>query len=95
MTEADSAKAARQCFSKTTRRSARGRIEMTNWRRFSADETFDIGEDTGSPSALIILPHIASPERSIVLIDIRHAKLSADDNQKIHETDCRLKLAVE
>ena len=26
-----------------------GRIEKTTWGRFSADETFDIGEDTGSP----------------------------------------------
>ena len=61
-----------------------GRIERTAWGRFSADETFDIGADSGSP----VSADYASPNRFTgtiekVVIDTQPASMSADDARTI------------
>lgn len=73
-----------------------GRIEKTGWGRFSADETFDIGEDTGSP----VSADYASPNRFTgtlkkVEIDTQPMNLSAVDKQKIRTTKREARLAME
>lgn len=76
---------------------AEGRLDATIWAgRYSADETFDIGEDSGSP----VSDDYASPNRFVgtikkVVIDTMPAKLSADDHKKIQDMERKLKLAVE
>ncbi|WKZ14795.1 MAG: arylsulfatase [Candidatus Jettenia caeni] len=73
-----------------------GRIEKTGWGRFSADETFDIGEDTGSP----VSADYASPNRFTgtlkkVEIDTQPMNLSAVDKQKIRTMKREARLAME
>jgi arylsulfatase len=61
-----------------------GRINVTNWiGKFSADETFDIGEDSGSP----VSDEYAAPSRfsgtiKKVVIDVQPANLTAADLEK-------------
>jgi hypothetical protein len=73
-----------------------GRIEVTNWGRFSADETFDIGEDTGSP----VSADYASPNRFTgilkkVEIDIKPANVNTADQEKIRSMAVRSRLMLE
>ena len=73
-----------------------GRIEKTAWGRFSADETFDIGEDTGSP----VSNNYASPNRFIgtikkVEIDTQPANLSGAERQTLRSMERKARLAVE
>ncbi len=73
-----------------------GRIEITNWGRFSADETFDIGQDTGSP----VSSEYASPNRFTgtlkkVVIDTAPANLSAADQQRLERMEQDARVAAE
>jgi arylsulfatase A-like enzyme len=73
-----------------------GRIEKTEWSRFSADETFDIGEDTGSPvSTAYTSPNRFTGTIKKVIIDTEPAKLSAADQEKIRSVERTLSLASE
>ena len=73
-----------------------GRVEATEWGRFSADETFDIGADTGSP----VSADYASPNRFTgtiekVVINTQLAKLSAEDERTIRRAEHTVRLGVE
>jgi len=68
------------------KKAGQGRMDATLWiGKYSADETFDIGEDSGSP----VTASYASPNRFTgtikkVVIDTEPAKLSAADQEKLH-----------
>lgn len=73
-----------------------GRIGVTNWGRFSADETFDVGEDTGSP----VSADYASPNRFTgilkkVEINIKPASVNTADQEKIRSMAVRSRLVME
>ncbi len=73
-----------------------GRIEKTAWGRFSADETFDIGEDSGSP----VSTAYASPNRFTgtikkVVIDTQPTHLSAAEQETIRNIEREAALAAE
>lgn len=73
-----------------------GRLEFTNWGRFSAEETFDIGEDSGSP----VSTAYASPSRFTgkikkVVIDTQPANLSAADQQKLQTMEQKARSAMQ
>jgi hypothetical protein len=73
-----------------------GRIEATAWGRFSADETFDIGADTGSP----VSADYASPDRFTgtiekVVIDTQPANLNAAEKQTIQRAEQTVRLGTE
>ena len=73
-----------------------GRINATNWiGKYSADETFDIGEDSGSP----VSDDYAAPSRFSgtirkVVIDVEPANLTAADleRQRVAERSTALAL---
>jgi arylsulfatase len=78
------------------KKAGEGRLEYTNWARFSTDETFDIGEDSGSP----VSDDYASPNRFTgtlkkVEIDTQPANLSAAEQQRIQDMEKNAKLAAE
>jgi arylsulfatase len=66
------------------RKVGEGRINATNWiGKYSADETFDIGEDSGSP----VSDDYAAPSRfsgtiKKVVIDVEPANLTAADLER-------------
>jgi arylsulfatase len=65
---------------------ARGRIEKTILGRFSADETFDTGEDTGSPvSDLYKSPFRFAGTIRKIEIDLAPANLSVADLKKLNK----------
>jgi arylsulfatase len=74
-----------------------GRVEATGWiGKYSADETFDIGADTGSP----VSDDYASPNRFTgtikkVVIDSAPAKLTADEQEKIKAAERKFRVATE
>jgi arylsulfatase len=74
-----------------------GRMDATIWTgKYSADETFDIGADTGSP----VSADYASPNRFTgtikkVVIDTQPAKLSEADQEKLRTMERKVRLAVE
>ncbi len=76
---------------------AEGRLDATMWGgRYSADETFDIGEDSGSP----VSEDYASPNRFTgtikkIVVDSQPAKLSAADQEKLRKMERKVRLAVE
>ncbi|MFI5398255.1 MAG: sulfatase-like hydrolase/transferase [Candidatus Binatia bacterium] len=73
-----------------------GRIDKTAWGRFSADETFDIGEDSGSPvSAAYASPNRFTGTIKKVEIDTQPAKLSAAEQQTIQGMERKARLAAE
>jgi arylsulfatase len=73
---------------------AKGRIEKTILGRFSADETFDTGEDTGSPvSDLYKAPFRFAGTIKKVEIDLSPEKLAAADLEKIKKAEERFRLA--
>jgi arylsulfatase len=63
---------------------AEGRINATNWiGKYSADETFDIGEDSGSPvSDEYVAPSRFSGTIKKVVIDVQPANLTAADLER-------------
>jgi arylsulfatase len=73
-----------------------GRVEKTVPGRFSADETFDIGLDSGSP----VSNEYESPNRYTgtikkVEINLAPANLSADEEQKIRDMQRNTAMATE
>jgi arylsulfatase len=73
---------------------AKGRIEKTILGRFSADETFDTGEDTGSPvSDLYKAPFQFAGTIKKVEIDLAPEKLAAADMQKLKRAYALFRLA--
>jgi arylsulfatase len=67
---------------------AKGRIEKTVLGRFSADETFDTGEDTGSPvSELYKSPFQFGGTIEKVQIDLSPEKLGAADMEKLKKAE--------
>ncbi|MBZ0159311.1 MAG: arylsulfatase [bacterium] len=79
------------------RKVAAGRLDATIWvGKYSADETFDIGEDSGSP----VSGDYASPNRFTgtikkVVIDSAPATLTATDRQNIQDMQRAANLARE
>jgi arylsulfatase len=73
---------------------ARGRIEKTILGRFSADETFDTGEDTGSPvSDAYKAPFRFSGTIKKTEIDLAPEKLGAADLEKLKKAAALFRLA--
>jgi len=65
---------------------AEGKVDKTVFGRFSADETFDIGRDYGSPvSDIYLSPFKFSGSLNRVEVDIAPTKLGALELQKIKE----------
>jgi arylsulfatase len=72
----------------------KGRIKKTILGRFSADETFDTGEDTGSPvSDLYKAPFGFRGKIKKVEIDLAPEKLAAADVEKLKKADALFRLA--
>jgi len=70
-----------------------GRIEKTVPGRFSADETFDTGEDSGSPvSALYTAPFSFTGTIKRIEIDLQPEKLSAADRATLDRTEMLVRL---
>ena len=72
---------------------AQGRIEKTVPFRFSLDETFDVGEDTGTPVDLAYdVPFkFTGTIDKLVIKYLDGAKLSAADQQKVKAVDAKIK----
>jgi arylsulfatase len=79
------------------RQVAKGRIDATVWvGKYSADETFDIGQDSGSPAS----EHYASPfpfngTIEKVVIDTKPAKLTAADWDRLRAAQRYVELATQ
>ena len=70
---------------------AQGRIERTTPFRFSLDETFDVGEDTGTPVNLgYDVPFKFMGKLEKVVINLGQMKLGAADHQKLKEAEAKL-----
>ncbi len=64
--------------------------------RFSFDETFDIGEDTGTPvSEDYDVPFKFTGKIEKVTVTLGETKLSAPDQQKLQDMERKARLAVE
>jgi arylsulfatase len=75
---------------------AEGRVEKTIFGRFSADETFDTGLDTGSPvSDLYEAPFKFDGTLHTIEIDIAPTKFGAVDEQLIQDFAKAVDLVVE
>jgi arylsulfatase len=73
---------------------ARGRIDKTILGRFSADETFDTGEDTGSPvSDAYKAPFRFAGTIKRVEIDLAPAKLGAADLEQLKRAESLFRLS--
>ena len=64
-----------------------GRIAHTILGRYSADETFDTGLDTGSPAGNYASPFAFSGKLKKVEIDLEPTKLSASDEESVRRTE--------
>jgi arylsulfatase len=76
---------------------AQGRIERTIPVRFSLDETFDVGEDTGTPvleeyEAKMPFRFNGTLKKFVVVLD--PLKLSADEQRQLHEELAKAMAAV-
>ena len=70
---------------------ARGRIERTTPLRFSMDETFDVGEDTGTPVNLSYdVPFKFTGQIERITINLGQMKLGAADQKKLQDVEARL-----
>jgi len=75
---------------------AQGRIERTVPFRFSFDETFDVGEDTGTPVNLSYdVPFKFTGTIEKVVVNLGESKLSPAAQQEIERMDREARLAVE
>ena len=64
--------------------------------RFSFDETFDVGEDTGTPVSLDYdVPFKFTGKIEKVVVNLGETKLGAADQQKIRSMEQKARLAVE
>jgi len=60
-------------------------------QRFSIDETFDVGEDTGTPVNLNYdVPFKFTGQIENVVINLGQTKLGAADHQKLQDVDAKL-----
>jgi arylsulfatase len=70
---------------------AKGRIERTTPLRFSIDETFDVGEDTGTPANLSYdVPYKFSGTIEKVVVSLGQTKLGAADRQQLLAAEAKL-----
>jgi len=75
---------------------AQGRVANTMPVRFSFDETFDIGEDTGTPvSEDYDVPFKFTGKIEKVVVNLGETKLSAPDQQKLQDMERKARLKVE
>jgi len=75
---------------------AEGRINATIPGRFSLDETFDVGEDTGTPvSEDYDVPFKFTGKIEKVVVNLGEMKLSAADQKKIQSMEHKARIAVE
>ena len=73
---------------------AEGRIERTIAFRISADETLDIGEDTGTPvSEDYRVPFKFTGELKRVLIQLTDATLTAEEEAEIRRIKAEIGLS--
>jgi arylsulfatase A-like enzyme len=78
------------------RKVAEGRIERTMPVRFSFDETFDVGEDTGTPVSLDYdVPFKFTGEIKKVAVHLGESKLNAVDQLKIQSMEQKARLAAD
>lgn len=74
---------------------AKGRVEATMPFRFSFDETFDVGEDTGTPVCLDYdVPFKFGGHIEKMVINLIPPKLNAADQRRVEEGQQRAQLAV-
>jgi len=74
------------------RQAARGRIDRTVPIRYSMDETFDIGEDTGTPASLDYdVPFKFNGKIEKVVVRLGDTRISAADHNKIQNIELKLK----
>ncbi|MEN6467254.1 MAG: arylsulfatase [Syntrophaceae bacterium] len=74
------------------RQVARGRIDRTVPIRYSMDETFDIGEDTGTPASLDYdVPFKFNGKIEKVVVRLGDTRISAADHNKIQNIELKLK----
>jgi arylsulfatase len=70
---------------------AQGRIDRTVPLRFSIDETFDVGEDTGTPANLAYdVPFKFTGQIEKVVINLGQTKLGAADHQKLRDVEAKI-----
>jgi arylsulfatase len=75
---------------------AQGRIANTMPVRFSFDETFDIGEDTGTPvSEDYDMPFKFTGKIEKVVVTLGESKLGAADQEKLQGMEQKARLKVE
>jgi arylsulfatase len=75
---------------------AQGRIDATMPFRFSFDETFDVGEDTGTPVCLDYdVPFTFNGKIEKVVVSLVPPKLTAADMQKVTEVEQSARRAIE
>jgi len=75
---------------------AEGRIANTIPARFSFDETFDIGEDTGTPVNLDYdVPCKCTGQIEKVVVNLSDTRLGEGDQQKLSDMQQKAKLATE
>jgi arylsulfatase len=80
------------------RQVARGRIEHTIPIRFSLDETFDVGEDTGTPvleEYVDKMPFRFTGTLKRFVVVLEPLKLSADEQRRLHEELAQAMAAVQ
>jgi arylsulfatase len=76
---------------------AQGPIPMTVGRRFSLDETFDVGEDTGTPvleDYVSKMPFAFTGTLEKLVVVLQPEKLSADDKKLLLEETARAAMAT-
>jgi hypothetical protein len=87
---------ARSRFSSMTRKLARAVLIKTIYARFSADETFDTGLDTGSPvSNLYQSPFKFTGTLKKIEIELAPTNLSAEELKQIDKAHKAVAAAVE
>jgi arylsulfatase A-like enzyme len=73
---------------------ARGRIDRTVPIRYSMDETFDVGEDTGTPVSLDYdVPFKFTGQIEKVVINLGESKLGAADQEQLQDMGQKARLA--
>jgi len=91
-------KAANATLLVNERQLAQGRIEHMIPIRFSLDETFDVGEDTGTPvleeyADKMPFRYTGTLKRFVVVLE--PLKLSADEQRRLHEELAQAMAAVQ
>ena len=80
------------------KRVAEGRIPMTIGVRFSLDETFDVGEDTGTPVLEEYdskMPFRFNGTLKKFVVVLEPMKLSEDEQRRLHEELAKALMAVQ